>query len=105
MSTSTSTTRTAVYKGRTYRLLYEGQTKYGRRAHLQFMDGSNDFWADTDLVTPVAARDPHADYHASPAGQCGCSCHYGRGGSKRACESCRFDGCEVVEAMGEVYDA
>lgn len=32
------------YKGRKYKLLYLGNTKYGRRAHLQFWDGSKDFW-------------------------------------------------------------
>ena len=101
---TTASSRSVGYKGRTYRLLFMGATKYGQRAHLQFSDGSNDFWVAADLVTPLDARDPYAGYHASPAGQCGCSCHYGRGGTSRACQSCRFDGCEVVEAMGEVYD-
>ncbi len=40
----------ASYKGRTYRLLYAGTTKYGQKAKLAFMDGSKEFWADLALV-------------------------------------------------------
>jgi hypothetical protein len=39
------------YKGRKYRILYLGPTKYGQRAHLGFFDGSKDFWVDAALVT------------------------------------------------------
>lgn len=49
-----TTTRTATYKGRSYRLLYIGDTKFGRRAHLGFMDGSKDFWVSASLVTVSA---------------------------------------------------
>lgn len=42
---------TATYKGRTYRCLFVGTTKYGRRARLQFFDGSKDFWVDAELVS------------------------------------------------------
>ena len=42
----------AAYKGHNYRLLRMGETKFGRRAHLQFLDGSKDFWCDATLVTP-----------------------------------------------------
>jgi len=41
----------AEYKGRTYKLLYLGPTKYGRKAKLQFMDGSKEFWVDANKVT------------------------------------------------------
>lgn len=41
----------AEYKGRKYRLLWIGDTKYGRRAHLQFFNGSKDFWVDAALVS------------------------------------------------------
>lgn len=41
----------AVYKGRKYRLLWIGQTKFGYRAHLQFFDGTKDFWVDGRLVS------------------------------------------------------
>lgn len=37
---------TVIYKGRPYRLLWKGRTRYGERAHLQFMDGTKDFWVD-----------------------------------------------------------
>lgn len=47
----TTTSRTATYKGRTYRCLFVGDTKYGRRARLQFFDGSKDFWVDAKLVS------------------------------------------------------
>ena len=48
---STTTSSTAMYKGRAYRCLFLGATKFGRRAHLQFMDGSKDFWVAANLVT------------------------------------------------------
>lgn len=38
---------TVRYKGRTYRLVWQGRTKYGDRAHLAFLDGSKDFWVDS----------------------------------------------------------
>ena len=40
----------AVYKGRKYALKFIGPTKYGRRAHLAFFDGSRDFWVDANQV-------------------------------------------------------
>lgn len=45
--------RTATYKGKTYRLEFLGDTKFGRRAKLAFMDGSKEFWVAADLVTPA----------------------------------------------------
>lgn len=60
MATQTSS-RTAEYKGRTYRLLYLGETKYGVRAHLQFFDGSKDFWCDGSLVREGRADDSHGN--------------------------------------------
>jgi hypothetical protein len=50
MTTATKTARCAEYKGRKYRLLWLGKTKYGFRAHLAFMDGSKDFWCDGNAV-------------------------------------------------------
>lgn len=44
-------TQTATYKGRKYRCLFAGKTKYGRRAHLEFFDGSKSFWVDAHLVS------------------------------------------------------
>jgi hypothetical protein len=43
------------YKGRKYRILYLGPTKYGHRAHLGFFDGSKDFWVDASLVTVLGS--------------------------------------------------
>ncbi len=45
---------TASYKGRTYNLLYIGDTKFGRRARLAFSDGSKDFWVDASLVSNIS---------------------------------------------------
>lgn len=35
---------TVTYKGRKYKLLWKGKTKFGERAHLSFIDGTKDFW-------------------------------------------------------------
>lgn len=43
----------ATYKGRKYKLVWIGQTKYGQRAHLKFFDDSKDFWADAALVSNI----------------------------------------------------
>jgi hypothetical protein len=51
MTTTNKSSQTAQYKGHSYRVLYIGQTKYGRRARLQFFDGSKDFWVDAGLVS------------------------------------------------------
>lgn len=48
---TTATTRTAVYRGRRYRLEFIGETKFGRRAKLGFFDGSKSFWVDASLVS------------------------------------------------------
>lgn len=46
-----TTMQTAEYKGRKYRLAWQGQTKYGQRAKLQFIDGSKEFWVDATAIT------------------------------------------------------
>jgi hypothetical protein len=43
--------QTATYKGRTYKLLFIGDTKFGRRAKLGFWDGSKEFWVPAENVT------------------------------------------------------
>lgn len=50
MTTATAN-QTASYKGRQYKLLWIGQTKFGRRAKLGFFDGSKEFWVDAALVS------------------------------------------------------
>jgi hypothetical protein len=42
--------RTASYKGKTYRLLFMGKTRFGERAKLAFMDGSKVFWVKASAV-------------------------------------------------------
>jgi hypothetical protein len=54
--------RVAEYKGRKYRVLYIGDTKYGYRAHLGFFDGSRDFWVDGSLVRIVTPNYRRGDY-------------------------------------------
>ena len=47
---------TATYKGRKYKLLWSGKTKYGRRAKLGFWDGSKEFWVDEAAVEVGASN-------------------------------------------------
>lgn len=42
--------RIATYNERKYRLLYLGNTKFGQRAQLAFLDGSKEFWVDAEKV-------------------------------------------------------
>ncbi len=44
---------TVMYKGRKYRKVWEGDTKYGRRAKLEFFDGSKSFFCDASMCTFV----------------------------------------------------
>lgn len=48
---TTTANKTATYKGHTYRLLFVGDTRFGRRAKLGFVDGSKEFWVDASAVT------------------------------------------------------
>lgn len=96
---SPKTAAAACYKGRTYRLLWQGATKYGRRAHLAFLDGSKDFWVDAASVTIVDGVPPASSRSSSPraaSGRCrGCRGpivdaphHRAMGGY---CGQCAFD--------------
>lgn len=67
-------TATAIYKGRPYRLLGSGKTKFGERAHLAFLDGSKDFWVSLGAVTlgaPQRASGSGISGRLRP-GECGC---------------------------------
>jgi hypothetical protein len=55
--------RKALYKGRHYRLLYLGHTKYGERAKLEFMDGTKSFWCDAGAVEELSANNGRPDDH------------------------------------------
>ena len=58
----------AKYKGKVYRVLYQGPTRYGDRANLQFLDGSKSFWVDARLVTPHQGT-PSSGSGATPFGR------------------------------------
>jgi hypothetical protein len=38
------------YKGHRYTLLWTGETKFGHKCKLQFMDGSKQFWVPSNQV-------------------------------------------------------
>lgn len=60
------------YKGRQYNLLWSGPTKHGERAHLQFTDGSKDFWVDAHLVSGASSsgpRPPRGKYECPECGE------------------------------------
>ncbi len=49
-SSSSASEEFATYKGKTYKLLYVGKTKFGHKAKLAFLDGSKEFWvASSDI--------------------------------------------------------
>ena len=65
--TKQSESEIGTYKGKKYRVIWHGKTKYGRRAKLAYFDGSKEFWVDESAVqisrvtsgyTP-AIRDTH----------------------------------------------
>ena len=69
----------AQYKGKTYRLAWQGQTKFGERAKLMFLDGSKEFWVAAGTIKDAPA--PTGIRHGSPHGrfnqwghcwECGC---------------------------------
>lgn len=84
------------YKGKSYRMVWSGPTKYGERAKLQFLDGSKEFWVDLKQVDrgrsappPPAVSKPtnsrrcrgcggpvvNAPHHRAMGGYCG-SCAF-----------------------------
>jgi hypothetical protein len=56
------TLATCTYKGRTYRLLWSGNTSFGRRAKLQFMDASKIFWVNLDQIQADQNETVHQQY-------------------------------------------
>ena len=62
MATACASGRTAEYKGRKYRLLWSGKTKFGNRAKLAFMDGSKEFWADAGAVSECSSGSGSSGY-------------------------------------------
>ena len=62
--------KTAVYKGRTYVVLWSGDTKYGKRAHLRFRDGSRDFWVDASSLSNMVVDNGGHEKSRSSGGMC-----------------------------------
>jgi len=50
-SSSTASNEFATYRGKTYKLLYVGKTKFGHKAKLAFLDGSKEFWVDSSDIS------------------------------------------------------
>lgn len=84
------TQKTVSYKGKTYRLLWTGSTKYGQRSHLQFMDGSKDFWVAASL-TSEAVQSHLVTVAASQS-------------SKSQDQGWRGNGCSACRAKGDWCD-
>lgn len=89
---STKSAGVAEYKGRKYRCLFLGATKYGQRAHLQFFDGSKDFWVDASAVRVLESSAPARSGGSSRGRRTGCACGSIEGEyHDYYCDSCRFD--------------
>jgi hypothetical protein len=91
---TSTTNQVASYKGKKYRLLWIGDTKYGRRAHLGFFSGDKDFWVDASAVTVSenAPRRQSSSRGPSRGRRTGCACGSIEGEYHDwYCASCRFD--------------
>ena len=53
------TTKYAEYKGRTYGLAWQGDTAYGERVKLMFLDRSKEFWVNANLIKEAPAPRQH----------------------------------------------
>lgn len=71
-----TTNQIAEYNGRKYKLLYLGDTKYGLRAKLGFIDGSKEFWVD---AAKVQVSNQGYQYNQRPASRPVC-CECGKPG-------------------------
>ena len=66
--------KTATYKGRTYKLLFSGKTKFGNKAKLGFMDGSKEFWVDLSLVSLATSSSSSQGGYDGDGPYCGYPC-------------------------------
>ncbi len=89
---------TVSYKGRNYKQLWVGQTKYGRRAKLGFFDGTKEFWVDASAVgAALPAATPQRSYTSGKSFTGGAyspecfACRQARQNGKEACRQCMFD--------------
>ena len=84
--------KTATYKGKTYRLVFIGETKFGRRAKLSFTDGTKEFWVNAALVTEGAAASGQTRSGSPRGTRTGCQCGSVEEYSKPSdCWTCRHD--------------
>ena len=67
------------YKGRMYRRVWAGQTKYGHRSKLEFLDGSKQFFVGSDMVSVVASS-------SSSSSSLHCRCRQCSRGNESLCE-------------------
>lgn len=74
------------YKGRQYRQVWSGQTKFGVRAKLKFTDGSKEFWVDASQVS--SASGPVSSSSARPAKARTCKYCGGNGSNGIICHDC-----------------
>lgn len=88
------------YKGKSYRLLWSGPTRYGDRAKLEFMDGSKQFWVDLSKVSAGGGGGGRSRGRGRGRGYWGDRCRGCRGQIKDAphhpamegyCGYCAFD--------------
>jgi hypothetical protein len=77
------------YKGKKYKILYRGQTKFGNRTHLAFFSGEKDFWVPSENVQVSAAPSNYSS-SASTGGMSPMERVYGRGryGQLAKCKEC-----------------
>lgn len=76
--------RFAEYKGRTYKCLYSGKTKFGMKAKLAFMDGSKEFWVDLVTVELDVAKASNVGINDS--GRMSSPIPKRRGGTRTGCQ-------------------
>ncbi len=74
------------YKGRQYRQMWSGETKYGKRAKLQFLDGSKEFWVDASQVSGGGSSSSSRSGRGRPHW----TCEYcgGNESNQVACDEC-----------------
>lgn len=89
-----TTSKIAVYKGREYRLMFLGDTKFGKRAKLAFTDGSKEFWVPADAIIVKSGSPSYTPRAMSSRGsrRTGCSCGSIDGETRDSdCFSCKHD--------------
>jgi hypothetical protein len=69
-------TKFAEYKGKTYVLAWQGDTKFGHRAKLMFLDRSKEFWVDNKLIKERTSPPQHRFGRSwGRCWECGCEAY------------------------------